>query len=78
MTDDGALRDIVTASEPRAPSTAWPADDMCSYLLIIKKTNRKSCACGQKSKFHSAHAHLLHLEVLHAKFHDRETSNLED
>ena len=33
---------------------------------------------ARKSKFHSAHAIPRHLEVLHAKFHDRATSNLRD
>ena len=33
---------------------------------------------ARKSKFHSAHAIPRHLEVLHAKFYDRATSNLRD
>ena len=32
----------------------------------------------RKSKFHTPHAHLGHLEVLHAKFYDRATSNFGD
>ena len=32
----------------------------------------------RKSKSHIAHAIPRHLEVLHAKFHDRATSNLRD
>ncbi len=32
----------------------------------------------RKSKFNSAHAIPRHPEVLHAKFHDRTTSNLRD
>ena len=33
---------------------------------------------SRKSKFDSAHVTSGHLEVLHAKFHDRATSNLGD
>ncbi len=44
-----------------------------------KLVNRAPAAArGRKSKFYLAHAHLDHLEVLHAKFHDRATSNLGD
>ena len=45
-----------------------------------KKSSRVAPAAqrGRKSKFHSAHAIPRHLEVLHAKFHDRATSNLRD
>ena len=32
----------------------------------------------RKSKFHTPHAHLGHLEVLHAKFYDHATSNIGD
>ena len=42
------------------------------------RTRAPAAQRGRKSKFHSAHAHLGHLEVLHAKFHDRATSNLGD
>ena len=42
------------------------------------RTRARAAQCGRKSKFQIAHAHLDHLEVLHAKFHDRATSNLGD
>ena len=42
------------------------------------RTRAPAAQRGRKSKFYSAHAHLHHLEVLHAKFHDRATSNLGD